>query len=108
VSHVQWSDQTRKESNPSSDTNTNTIWVLLIVYAIMAFFVPIYIYRTMRRSTQILETLKEIKSCLVHRETPAAPNRKPPVAPAAPMLSETGVFDLSAFEKLGDKQIFEN
>jgi hypothetical protein len=33
------------------------VWLAFAVYAIMAFFVPIYIYKTMRRSTQILEVL---------------------------------------------------
>jgi hypothetical protein len=34
------------------------VWILLVIYGIMAFFVPIYIYKTMRRTTQILAELR--------------------------------------------------
>ena len=49
------------------------VWLAFAVYAIMAFFVPIYIYKTMRRSTQILEVLQQIRACLSYPAGPTLP-----------------------------------
>jgi hypothetical protein len=49
------------------------VWLAFAVYAIMAFFVPIYIYKTMRRSTQILKVLQQIRACLSYPAGPTLP-----------------------------------
>jgi hypothetical protein len=61
-------------------------WIAFFVYAVMAFFVPIYIYKTMRRSTQILEEIRAWRAAVTPAPMQAAaalpaktldPNAKP-------------------------------
>jgi hypothetical protein len=47
--------------------------LLALWYAILAFLVPVFIYRTMRRATQILEEIKR------YRPAPVAATKLPPV-----------------------------
>jgi hypothetical protein len=48
------------------------VWLACVVYAIMAFFVPIYIYKTMRRSTQILEEIRAWRAAVTPAPIQAA------------------------------------
>ena len=48
------------------------VWMAFAVYAVMAFFVPIYIYKTMRRSTQILEEIRAWRAAVTPAPTQAA------------------------------------
>jgi hypothetical protein len=42
--------------------------LLLFIYGLVAFFVPIFVYRIMRRGTQTHETLKRIEKLLIRQQ----------------------------------------
>jgi hypothetical protein len=43
---------------------TGTVAILLVVYGVISFFVPVFIYRIMRRNTQSYVRLGEIRDLL--------------------------------------------
>ena len=44
--------------------------LLLFIYGVVCFFVPIFIYRIMRRGTQSFETLRRIEQLLTTQQPP--------------------------------------
>ena len=50
-------------------------WLFLIVSAIIAFFVPFFIYRIMRRQTENNEALRSILNEIRSGRPPALPNK---------------------------------
>jgi hypothetical protein len=53
--------------------------VLLFIYSVVCFLVPIFIYRIMRRGTDSYETLRRIEQLLGTRQQPQTSNVAKPV-----------------------------